>query len=48
LAPHFRDGRSYVLGGEYDDTLVRTPDGWKIAVLTLAVLWQQGDRKIFT
>lgn len=31
------------LGGRYDDELVRTQDGWRIAKRTLTVLWTDGN-----
>lgn len=37
---------SYVLGGYYDDALVRTDTGWLIEAVTLNVMWQRGNRHI--
>ncbi|MBQ75025.1 MAG: hypothetical protein CMQ20_08375 [Gammaproteobacteria bacterium] len=37
---------SYALGGYYDDQLVRTEDGWKIAAVTINVNWNRGNRHI--
>lgn len=31
------------VGGRYDDDLVRTPDGWRIARRVETTLWFQGD-----
>lgn len=36
----------FVLGGYYDDSLVRTADGWQIEAVTLHVLWSRGNRHI--
>jgi SnoaL-like domain len=33
----------YTIGGYYDDTLVRTGDGWRIDGVTLTVWWRRGD-----
>lgn len=37
---------AFALGGYYDDQLVRTPAGWKIAAVTLRVFWNRGNRHI--
>ncbi len=37
---------SFALGGHYDDRLVRTAEGWRIAAVTLRVLWSRGNRHI--
>lgn len=51
-AEHFfitdQGDNSYVLGGYYDDRLVRTDAGWKICAVTLNVLWHRGNRHIMT
>ncbi len=36
----------FVLGGYYDDRLVRTEEGWKIQAVTLNVFWNRGNRHI--
>jgi 3-phenylpropionate/cinnamic acid dioxygenase small subunit len=36
-------GEHYVIGGRYDDSLVRTPDGWRIAHRRLRVTWSEGN-----
>ncbi len=36
----------FVLGGCYDDALVRTPAGWRICAVTLTVFWNRGNRHI--
>ena len=50
LATHVReaDGRDehWVIGGVYDDDLVRTPGGWRIAHRLLTNLWGTGDPAI--
>lgn len=36
-------GRNYVVAGRYEDDLVRTPDGWRIAHRRLVVMWTDGN-----
>jgi hypothetical protein len=36
----------YTIGGYYDDVLIREGDAWRIAAVTLNVLWQRGDASI--
>jgi hypothetical protein len=31
----------YTVGGTYTNTLVRTPEGWKISKLKLTLAWTQ-------
>ena len=38
------DGRNYAVGGRYEDRLVRTADGWRIAHRDLIVMWTAGAR----
>ena len=38
--------RQYVVGGRYEDELVRTPAGWRIARRVLTVMWTAGDRAV--
>lgn len=49
-AEHFflnvQGSQDFALGGYYDDRLVRTGAGWKIAAVTLNVLWNRGNRHI--
>lgn len=50
IAQHVREqaegsGR-FVLGGDYDDTLVRTPYGWKIARRSIRGIWGDGDASV--
>ena len=35
-----------VVGGQYDDLLRRTPDGWRLTRKKLAVRWTIGDRRV--
>ena len=45
-AAHFLDSwpePEFTIGGYYDDRLVRTGDGWRIAAVTLIVRWRRGD-----
>ena len=41
-----REGKNYVVGGRYEDRLVRTPEGWRIAERTLTVMWTDGNRRV--
>ncbi len=36
----------YTIGGYYDDVLIRESGAWRIAAVTLNVLWQRGDASI--
>jgi ketosteroid isomerase-like protein len=36
-------GPNYLVGGRYEDRLVRTPNGWRIAHRTLTVMWTDGN-----
>jgi SnoaL-like domain len=40
------DDAWFTIGGYYRDTLLRTPDGWRIDGVTLTVLWRRGDDSI--
>lgn len=39
-------GANYLVGGRYEDRLVRTADGWRIAHRTLTVMWTDGNLKV--
>lgn len=39
-------GENYVIGGRYEDDLVRTTEGWRIAHRTLTVIWTEGNRAV--
>lgn len=39
-------GETYVIGGTYDDRLVRTADGWRISHRTMAESWHSGNRAV--
>lgn len=49
-AQHVREGAvggdHYVIAGDYTDTLVRTPDGWRIAERVQTYLWRSGNRDV--
>ena len=49
-AQHVREGlvggEHYVVAGRYEDHFVRTPEGWRIAHRTLAVMWTAGNPAI--
>ena len=36
----------FVVGGRYDDELVRAPDGWRITRRVLTVIWTAGDPRV--
>lgn len=36
----------YMIAGEYVDTLVRTPHGWKLRTRKLDRMWTMGDRAV--
>ena len=36
-------GPNYLIGGRYEDRLVRTAEGWRIAHRTLIVMWSDGN-----
>jgi 3-phenylpropionate/cinnamic acid dioxygenase small subunit len=50
FAQHFlrgmEGGSKYLVGGIYDDSLVRCPDGWKIARRKVVGVWTSGNRAI--
>ena len=39
-------GESYIIGGTYEDRLVRTADGWRITHRTMAETWHSGNRGV--
>ncbi len=39
-------GDTYVVGGYYDDRLVRTADGWRITHRTMQQTWADGNREV--
>ena len=39
-------GQHFVVAGRYEDELVRTPAGWRIAHRRLAVMWREGNPKV--
>lgn len=45
-AAHFLDGIEFTIGGWYEDSLIRTDVGWRIAAVTLNVTWRRGDESI--
>jgi len=36
-------GANYVVGGRYEDRLIRTADGWRIAHRDLVMMWTEGN-----
>lgn len=46
--PNDQGDSHWSIGGYYDHTLVRTPQGWKIRKLKLTVIWSEGNRGLQT
>lgn len=40
-------GDHYLVGGTYEDELVRTPEGWRIRRRTLLPTWFEGNAAVF-
>jgi 3-phenylpropionate/cinnamic acid dioxygenase small subunit len=40
-------GDTYMVGGTYEDELVRTPEGWRIRHRTLVPSWTEGNPGVF-
>ena len=36
-------GHNLIIGGRYEDTMVRTADGWRIGHRRLVVMWREGN-----
>jgi len=49
-AQHIRElpegSPNMIIAGRYEDDVVRTPDGWRIAHRTLAVMWSEGNPEV--
>lgn len=39
-------GEHFEMGGEYEDELVRTDDGWRISHRVMRLLWSDGNRAV--
>lgn len=39
-------GEHFAMGGEYEDQLVRTVDGWRISHRNMRLLWSEGNRAV--
>ncbi|MEV0263847.1 nuclear transport factor 2 family protein [Streptomyces sp. NPDC050617] len=52
IAQHVREEAAgsgqYILGGNYDDTLRRTDEGWKITKRQIRGIWGTGDDSVLT
>ncbi|WP_430784110.1 nuclear transport factor 2 family protein [Actinoplanes sp. G11-F43] len=48
IAQHVRDGARFLMGGNYDDTLRRTPTGWQIVNRRIRGIWSDGDPSVLT
>lgn len=50
MAQHVRagtpGGETYLMGGRYEDRVVRTPDGWRLAHRRLVRMWTTGNREV--
>lgn len=46
-AQHVFGDDQYLVGGTYEDELVRTPAGWRIRLRTLTGTWASGDPGVF-
>ncbi len=42
------DHTQYIVAGSYDDRLVRTGEGWRIAHRTLKVIWTSGNPDVLS
>jgi hypothetical protein len=45
-AQHVKGGALFMVGGRYDDRVVRTPAGWRIEHRVLTVMWTEGHPKV--
>ena len=49
-AQHVRHGAdggpNYIVAGRYEDELVRTADGWRIAHRDLVIVWTDGNIRV--
>ena len=41
-------GENYIIGGRYEDRMVRTAVGWRIAHRELVVMWREGNPAVIT
>jgi 3-phenylpropionate/cinnamic acid dioxygenase small subunit len=39
-------GHNFIIGGRYEDTVVRTPQGWRIDFRRLVVMWREGNPEV--
>jgi len=39
-------GEHFVIGGQYDDEMVRTPSGWRIGARQVRGMWSQGNPRV--
>jgi hypothetical protein len=46
VLPNATGGHIWTVGGRYDFRLTRTPSGWRISAMTLAVKWATGNQHI--
>lgn len=37
---------NYIIAGRYEDDMVRTPSGWRIAYRRLTVMWSEGNIEV--
>lgn len=41
-------GENYLIGGRYEDRMVHTGDGWRIAHRELVMMWREGNPAVMT
>lgn len=46
VRPGTKGGEHFVFAGRYDDRIVRTSDGWRIAERTLTAMWTFGNSAV--
>lgn len=39
-------GPNFIVAGRYEDDVVRTPEGWRIARRVLTMMWTEGNPKV--
>ncbi len=39
-------GPNFIIGGRYEDRMVRTPDGWRIQFRELVPMWREGNSEV--
>ncbi|MEY3618629.1 MAG: hypothetical protein RL726_1327, partial [Actinomycetota bacterium] len=39
-------GPNFIVAGQYEDTMIRTADGWRIEFRRLSVWWTEGNSRV--